>query len=315
MNELAQQLLIGLTNGMIFALVALGYSMVYGVLELINFAHGDLFMLCAFFALTLLGLCDAQALQGGALWAVLGGVALASAAFGAALNWCADRWVYRRLRQATKLAPLVSAIGMSFIFQNLGLFWGGLPMQVFGGGHAAAAPKSFPDLLGDVNLLGSTALRFTVKDAAVVGCAVVAMAVLVGVVRYSRLGRAMRATAQDPVAARLMGIDVDWVIGATFAVGGGLAGFAAVIYGLYVNTVSYQSGYQNGLYAFTAAVLGGIGNIVGAVLGGLLMGVVRALSDEYVGGQWQAAVLFGLLIVILVFRPAGLLGNPAREKV
>ena len=315
MTDLAQQLLIGLTNGMVFALIALGYSMVYGVLELINFAHGDLFMLSAFFALTLLGACNAQALQGGALLAALAGVALATALFGALLNWCVDRWVYRRLRHAAKLAPLVSAIGVSFIFQNLGLFWGGLPMQVFGGGRAAAAPKSFPDLLSNANLLGDLPLRFTHKDALVVGCALLAMAALIALVRYSKLGRAMRATAQDPVAARLMGIDVDRVIGATFALGGALAGFAAVIYGLYINTVSYQIGYQNGLYAFTAAVLGGIGNMAGAVLGGLLMGVVRALSDQYIGAQWQAAVLFGLLIVILVFRPAGLLGSHAREKV
>jgi branched-chain amino acid transport system permease protein len=125
----------------------------------------------------------------------------------------------------------------------------------------------------------------------------------------------MRATAQDPSAARLMGIDVDQVVGATFLIGGALAGFAAVIYSLYINTVHYQMGYQNGLYAFTAAVVGGIGNIPGAVLGGLLLGLVRAFSDQFIGAQWQPAVLFGILIVILVFRPAGLLGSTAREKV
>ena len=134
-------------------------------------------------------------------------------------------------------------------------------------------------------------------------------------VRHSELGKAMRATAQNPMAARLMGIDVDRVIGWTFAIGGALAGFAAVIYGLYINTINYQIGYQNGLYAFTAAVLGGIGNIPGAVLGGLVIGLVRAFSDQYIGAQWQPAVLFGILILILVFRPAGLLGAQTREKV
>jgi branched-chain amino acid transport system permease protein len=131
----------------------------------------------------------------------------------------------------------------------------------------------------------------------------------------TRLGKAMRATAQNPTAARLMGIDVDRVIGATFAIGGALAGYAAVVYGLYINTVNYQIGYQNGLYAFTAAVLGGIGNIPGAVLGGLVIGLVRAFSDHFIGAQWQPAVLFGILILILVFRPQGLLGANVREKV
>lgn len=316
MTAIIQQLLIGLTNGMVFALIALGYTMVYGILELINFAHGDLFMLASFLALTLIGLIGLQHATPAVTVLGLMGIVLVSALFAALLNWSVDRLVYKPLRNAPKLAPLVSAIGVSFIFQNLGLFWGGLPMGVFSGGTSAAAPKSFPDLISSRNLLGDGAsLRITPKDLVVIFSSLLIMACLYALVRFTRLGKAMRATAQNPMAARLMGIDVDRVIGATFLVGGALAGFAAVIYGLYINTINYQIGYQNGLYAFTAAVLGGIGNIPGAVLGGLVIGFVRAFSDQYIGAQWQPAVLFGMLILILIFRPSGLLGATSREKV
>jgi branched-chain amino acid transport system permease protein len=311
-----QQLLLGLTNGMVFALIALGYTMVYGILELINFAHGDLFMLASFLALTLVGLFGLGDASGGTLAVGLVGVIVVCALFAAGLNWAVDRVVYKPLRKAPKLAPLVSAIGVSFVFMNLGLFWGGLPMDEFGGGVAPAAPKSFPELLPNINLLGEDAtLRVTPKDLLVIVSSLVVMAALFWFVNRTKLGKAMRATAQNPVAARLMGIDVDKVIGATFLIGGALAGFAAVIYSLYINTINFQMGYQNGLYAFTAAVLGGIGNIRGAVLGGLVIGLLRAFSDQFIGAQWQPAILFGTLILILVFRPTGLLGSTAREKV
>jgi len=310
-----QQIILGLVNGMVFALIALGYTMVYGILELINFAHGDLFMLASFLALTLVGLLGLDAASGSLLWVAIPGIIVICVAFAGGLNWLVDRLVYRPLRGAPKLAALVSAIGVSFMFMNLGLFWGGVPMGVFGGGTAAAAPKGFPSLLPTTNLLGDSGLRITVKDMVVVVSSLAVMAGLFLFVNRTRLGKAMRATAQNPTAARLMGIDVDRVIGATFMMGGALAGFAAVIYGLYINTIHFQMGYQNGLYAFTAAVLGGIGNIPGAVLGGLLIGLLRALSDQYVGAQWQQAVLFGILIAILVFRPQGLFGSAAHDKV
>jgi branched-chain amino acid transport system permease protein len=301
---------------MVFALIALGYTMVYGILELINFAHGDLFMLASFLALTLVGALGLTGATGLTLAFGLLGIVVVCALFAAGLNWSVDRVVYKPLRNAPKLAPLVSAIGVSFIFMNLGLFWGGLPMDVFAGGVAAAAPKSFPELLPNINLLGEhAALRVTPKDLVVIFSSLAVMVALFLFVSRTKLGKAMRATAQNPTAARLMGIDVDRVIGSTFLIGGGLAGFAAVIYAIYINTINYQMGYQNGLYAFTAAVLGGIGNIPGAVLGGLVIGLVRAFSDQYIGAQWQPAVLFGILIVILVFRPAGLLGSSLREKV
>ncbi len=314
-ETIAQQLLLGLTNGMVFALVALGYTMVYGILEFINFAHGDVFMLSAFFALTLVGWFAVPGMDGAMLAGALLGIVVATTLFGAGVNWSVDRLVYKPLRKAPKLAPLVSAIGVSFVLQNVGLIWGALKMDVFGGGGQPAAPKSFPALLPTTNLLNSNTLTLQVKDVLVIAASLVIMAGLYLLVTRTKLGKAMRATAQDPQTARLMGIDVDAVIGATFLIGGGLAGFAAVVYALYINTVYYQMGYQNGLYAFTAAVVGGIGNIPGAVLGGLLLGLVRALSDQFIGAQWQPAVLFGILILILVFRPAGLLGSTAREKV
>jgi branched-chain amino acid transport system permease protein len=298
-----QQLLNGLTTGTLFALIAIGYTMVYGIIELINFAHGDLFMLGSFLALTIVSALHLdQAGPGGAT----AGVALTFVlcmVFCAGLNFLQDRIVYRPLRNAPKLTPLVSAIGVSFVFMGIGQIWKGV------------ADINFPDILPNKNLLGSSALRFTAKDLLVILVTVPLMAGLTLFVRFTKLGKAMRATAQNPVAARLMGIDVDRVIGWTFAIGGLLAGAASVIYGLTINTVSFQMGYQNGLYAFTAAVLGGIGNLPGAMLGGIVIGLVRSLGSQYVGEQWTSALVFAILILLLVFRPSGLLGARTREKV
>jgi branched-chain amino acid transport system permease protein len=305
-SELAifiQQVLNGLTTGTLFALIAIGYTMVYGIIELINFAHGDLFMLGSFLALTLVGWLGLVAASTFGIGAGLILVLLLTMTFCAALNVTVDRLVYRPLRNAPKLTPLVSAIGVSFVFMGIGQLWKGV------------ADIDFPTLLSNKNLLGSETIRFTIKDLMVYVVTVPLMVGLTVFVRYTRLGKAMRATAQNPVAARLMGIDSDRVIGATFAIGGALAGAASVIYGLHINTVSYQMGYQNGLYAFTAAVLGGIGNLPGAVLGGVVIGLVRSLGSQYVGEKWTSALVFAILIILLVFRPQGLLGARTREKV
>ena len=312
----AQQLVTGLSNGMIIALIAIGYTMVYGIIELINFAHGDLCTLGAFFALTLVGALGMEAWSG---FGGAGGVVLllvAAAVFCAALNWSVDRLIYRPLRSAPKLTLLVSAIGCSFILVNLALFWGGVPMKVFGGGVAAAAPKDFPALVGDGDVLPkSWNLNFTTSDLLVWCVTLPLMAGLTLLVRFTRLGKAMRAVAQNPTAASLMGIDVDRVIGAAFLIGGALGGFASVIYALYNNTISFQMGYRTGMDAFTAAVLGGIGSLPGAVVGGLLIGVARALSDGYIEARWTNSVVFAILIATLVFRPSGLLGAKLRDKV
>jgi branched-chain amino acid transport system permease protein len=301
-----QFLLLGLVIGSLYALIALGYTMVYGIIELINFAHGDLFMLGSFVALGVaiwpMGVTSADA-PTGAIVATVALMLLVTPLFCALLNVTVDRVVYRPLRQSPKLTVIVSAIGVSFIFMNIGLLWRG------------ATPVKFPDLISDVNLLEGTGLRFTWKDFLVVAVTVPTMIALTVFVRYTTLGKAMRATAQNPVAAQLMGINVHRVIAVTFALGGALAGVASVIYGLYIKAVDYQMGFQNGLYAFTAAVLGGVGNIPGAVLGGLLIGVVGELSKAYLGAKWSEAVIFGILIVVLLFRPTGLLGARTREKV
>jgi len=306
-----QQCLIGLTNGALIALVALGYTMVYGIIGLINFAHGDLIMLGACLALSLvaalgIGVADAGGMAAVGPTGTWLGIALLVGLCGlfcGGLNVAVDRIVYKPLRTAPKLAPLVSAIGVSFIFMNIGLFWLG------------PADRSFPELLPAANLLPGEGLQFTWKDllvVLVVGPLMVALSLLV---RTTKLGKAMRAVSQDQTAAALVGIDVDRVIAATFFIGGFLGGAASVIYGLYINTISFQMGFQNGLYAFTAAVLGGIGSIPGAVLGGIVIGLVRSLSSAYVGERWTGAIVFAILIVILVFRPEGLLGRRTKEKV
>lgn len=308
--EFLQQCINGLTFGALIALIALGYTMVYGIIGLINFAHGDLFMLGSFFALTLVGSLH---LEGASTAATVGGILLLlvlTPLFSAGLNLSVDRVVYKPLRKAPKLAPLVSAIGVSFSFMNIGQWWGG------------SADRDFPDLIERKNLLAGwplplhlNQLQFTLKDLLLLAVVTPTMIGLTLLVKRTQLGRAMRATSQDPVAARLMGIPVERVIGATFVIGGGLAGIASVIYGLYINTIQFQMGYKTGLYAFTAAVLGGIGNIPGAVLGGLVIGLVRSLGIGYVSQHWVDALIFGILIVILVFRPTGLLGERTREKV
>ena len=316
-----QQLITGFSNGMIIALIALGYTMVYGIIELINFAHGDLFMLGSFLALTIVGLIGSAA--GGEFVAspfLFAMLFLGVPAFCAGLNLLVDCLAYKPLRKAPRLAPLVSAIGVSFIFLNFGLFWGGLPLAVFDMGRTAAAPKDFPNLVPYQNLLSgvfgnTTALEFTLKDLMVVSITVPLMLLLSFFVKRTQTGRAMRAVAQSPLAAQLMGINVEWIIGLTFVIGGALAGVASVVYALYNNTIFFQMGFRVGVDAFAAAVVGGIGNLPGAVLGGILIGIIRAASDQYIATSWTNVVVFSILVLVLIFRPAGLLGANTREKV
>ena len=188
-------------------------------------------------------------------------------------------------------------------------------MKVFGLGRAAAAPKDFPVLVSNANLLGQSAVTFTVKDLMVFGVTLSLMALLTWFVKTTRAGKAMRAVAQDRLAAQLMGIPVDRVIGQTFLIGGGLAGVASVVFAIYNNTIYFQMGYRAGIDAFTAAVLGGIGSLPGAVLGGLVIGLARAFCDQYIETRWTNVLVFTVLILVLVFRPSGLLGARAKEKV
>jgi branched-chain amino acid transport system permease protein len=271
----------GLSNGAIWALIAIGYTLVYGIIELINFAHGDVFMIGSF---TSVG-----------LWAVLG-LGLTTGALGligglivtliiamlvtGSLNVLIERVAYRPLRNAPKLASLITAVGFSFILQNVGLLWRG------------GSPQSVPDLIHSQQTV------FTIGGVPILRGYILAFAVMIPLVfaltwfiSRTRAGRAMRATAQDPEAARLMGINV----------------------ALYETNIWYFQGFKAGLIAFTAAVMGGIGNVRGAVLGGLIIGVIQALADSRLGPQWTETVVFGYLIAIMVLRPRGLLGEETRE--
>jgi branched-chain amino acid transport system permease protein len=304
-HQFVQHCLDGLAVGSLVALVALGYTMVYGIIGLINFAHGDVFMLGALLAWTMLEAFGLGGASGGAMVAAgIGAILFAVPLLCAGLNVAIDRLVYRPLRSAPPLAPLVSAIGVSFILMNIGQFWAG------------EADRNVPAPFASQNLLGEdAAVQIRTVDALLFAVVVPLMILLTFLVQRTRLGRAMRAASQNRLAAQLMGVNVERVIAATFALGGALAGVGGFISVLYNPTVNFQMGYQNGLYAFTAAVLGGIGNIPGAVLGGLVIGLVRSLGTGYVGERWTGAIVFAILILILVFRPAGLLGRATKEKV
>jgi branched-chain amino acid transport system permease protein len=311
---LIQQTLVGLANGSIIAIIALGYTLVYGIIELINFAHADVFMLGAFMALTIFGALGVTRASDPLTTVIAILVAfLGSVLFCGVLNMSIERFAYRPLRNAPRLAPLISAIGVSFILQNVGLFWGGLRAIFPIMGINAAAPKSFPDLLPRTPLIEG-AITFTVKDAIVVATSVVLMVLLRFFVQNTKMGKAMRATAQNRDAAKIMGINVDHVIAITFLIGGALAGAAGLLVGLYNNTAVFTMGLTAGLRAFTAAVLGGIGNITGAMLGGLLIGLLSAFSDQYFSSRWTNAWVFAILVIILIFRPLGLLGEQGGEK-
>jgi branched-chain amino acid transport system permease protein len=316
-NLLMRQLVIGLTNGAYIALIALGYTMVYGIVELINFAHGDLYMLGAFFALSLIGLFGLTPETPMEMRIPLMLVILVlTMAFTATINVAVDRLVYRRLRgNLSRLAALISAVGVSFIFQNLGLLWGYIPVPGGVMGTNAVAPKSVPPLIPNTNLLaGIIDVRFTTRDLLMLITSVALLIALYLFVQRTKLGKAMRATAQDRDAASLMGIDVNRTIALAFLIGGAMAGAAGMLVGQYNGTVTFDMGFTAGLRSFTAAVLGGIGNIVGAMLGGILIGVISALSDQYISAKWTNAVVFGILVIVLVFRPTGLLGDNVQQK-
>jgi branched-chain amino acid transport system permease protein len=292
----------GLSNGTIWALIALGYTLVYGIIELINFAHGEVFMIGSFVSVSLwqsLGVTgDSPILT--IVLSILFGLAVAMIASGG-LNVMIERVAYKPLRNAPKLAPLITAIGMSFILQNVGLLW-------------RPTPDASPDLIGSQNTY-FTVLKVDIVHSDVFAV-VVTVPLLIGLlwfVNRTRYGKAMRATAQDPDAARLMGINVDRTISLTFLLGGLMAGAAGMIYALYNGTIQFNQGFTAGLIAFTAAVMGGIGNLKGAVVGGLIIGVIQSISDTHFGQVWTPAIVFGILILIMVFKPQGLFGEETRE--
>jgi branched-chain amino acid transport system permease protein len=312
MTLLLQELVVGITTGAIYALIALGYTMVYGIIELINFAHGDIFMIGTLISITifgLLGITNTSQPTGLTLAAVLIITCLGAMLVCAVLGVAIERVAYRPLRNAPRLAPLISAIGVSLILEDIGKLWKGVNFVSF--------PQIFPQInysLGGVSISSVNILVIVVSLVLMVG--------LQWMVTSTRIGRAMRAVAQDREAAALMGVNVDRIIAITFFIGAGLAGAAGFIYGLQYGSTIFIIGFQLGLIAFTAAVLGGIGNLVGAMLGGVLIGIIEALASlipdtvlPHGGAAWHQAIIFAILILILVFRPSGLLGQRAPEKV
>jgi branched-chain amino acid transport system permease protein len=303
LSRLGNNLVDGLSNGAIWALVAIGYTLVYGIVELINFAHGEVFMIGSFSAAGFFGFIGLTQ-DTSYLLLVLGLVltlVVAMLASGS-LNVMIERVAYRPLRNAPKLAPLITAVGFSFILQQVGLLWLG------------GSQEGITDLIRaqhDVFTIGGIVI--TNGDLLSIGVTIPLLLLMTAFIGRSRLGKAMRATAQDPEAARLMGINVDTTISLTFLLGGVLAGAAGLIYALYQTTIWYFQGFTAGLVAFTAAVMGGIGNLQGAVLGGFIIGFIQQMSDNRIGPEWTNVLVFAYLILIMVFKPSGLLGEQTRD--
>lgn len=301
MEQFFQQLTNGLAVGGIYALIALGYTMVYGVMKLINFAHGDLFTWGGYLGLTLLTSFLLQDRLG--VLAGIGILALMVMGLVGLMGVLLERAAYRPLREAPRLSAVVSALGASIFLQNALMLLYGAQFQVYPDG---ILPQSA------VNVLG---LQIPVVRILVLLASLVMMAVLYLFVQKTRIGTAIRAAAIDQGAARLMGIDVNRVVSIVFLIGPALGGSAGLLVGLYYGQVNFTMGWVYGMKAFTAAILGGIGNIPGAMVGGLLLGVVEALGAAYLSIAWKDAIAFCVLILILIVRPTGLLGERVAEKV
>jgi branched-chain amino acid transport system permease protein len=315
-----QLLIVGIASGALIALIALGYTLVYGIVELINFAHGEVFMMGAFFAITIVSLSGVT--NKAPIFGILGVAVVAligAMAFSAALNFTIDRFAYRRLRNAPRLAPLITAIGVSFILQNIGIYWKG--------SNPISPAPLVPVKYRTYNVLNEwfglhTTVRLRPLDLFVIGVTVPLLLGLTWFIYRTRTGKAMRATAQDREASALMGIDVNRTISVAFIIGGALAGAGGMIAAYYNNTAWFHMGFRYGLFAFTAAVLGGIGNLAGAVVAGFMIGIIWQMSDGFVakyyrgwGPQWTTTVIFGVLVLVMVFRPTGLFGEQTADKV
>ncbi len=306
METFIQQIINGLVLGSMYALVALGYTMVYGIINLINFAHGEVLMFGALTSWTVVTLLVDSGLPGWALMLISMGAAVVVCA---ALNFTIEKLAYRPLRSAPRLAPLITAMGMSLLLQTIAMIiW-------------KPNPKPYPQLLPSEPIdLGGPVI--TVTQILILGVTAIVLAILMYIVNRTKLGRAMRATAENPRVAALMGVKPDVVISATFIIGAVLAAVAGIMWAANYGTVQHTMGFLPGLKAFTAAVLGGIGNLAGAVVGGLLLGLVEALGAGYLGaltggvlGSHYADIFaFVALILVLTLRPQGLLGERVADR-
>ena len=293
-----QQLANGLTLGAIYALIALGYTMIYGVIQLINFAHGEVFIVGACLALTVVLMVGANILPWWLLIVVMGAVALGGCAL---LGLGVERLAYRPIRQAPRLNALITAIGMSFALQNL--------LMLLYGPNDRRFPNPLPMLRWDIGGVSVTLMQVVVWLMS--GLFMVGLQLLV---TRTKLGMAMRATSQDLNACALLGIPVDRIIAMTFVIGSVLAAVGGMLFGLHYGTINFHDGYMVGLKAFTAAVLGGIGNIPGAMVGGIVLGLLEGLGAGYLSSQWKNVFAFVILVVLLLFKPTGLLGERVADR-
>ena len=304
MNYFLQQLVNGISLGAVYGLIAIGYTIVYGIIGMINFAHGDIYMVGAF--VSLVGFLLMAVLGINSVPLAIALVLVLAVAFTAAYGWAVERIAYLPLRGSTRLAPLISAIGVSIVLQNY--------VQLAQG---ARSKPIAPMVTGTLTVLsgGDIPVTISVMQIVIVVLTVALMAGFTYVIRATPLGRAQRATEQDMTMAALLGVNVDRTISTAFVIGASLAAVAGLMVTLYYGVIDFYMGFVAGIKAFTAAVLGGIGSIPGAMLGGLVIGIVEVLWSGYFSAAYKDVAVFGILILVLILRPEGLLGQPAVEKV
>ncbi|MCC6779536.1 MAG: branched-chain amino acid ABC transporter permease LivH [Hyphomicrobiales bacterium] len=306
MDVFAQQLINGITLGSIYGLIALGYTMVFGIIGMVNFAHGDVFMVSAFIALVTFLLLTTWIGIGSVMLALLI-VLIVSMLLTSLVNWTIERVAYRPLRGSFRLAPLISAIGMSIVLMNF--------VQVAQGPRVKSIPPMFNEVIVLTTDSGGQGVTISYKQIAVWLVTAVLLAAFWFVVSKTALGRAQRACEQDQKMAALLGIDVDRTISITFIIAAALAAVAGTMYLVYYGVVSFADGFVPGVKAFTAAVLGGIGSLPGAVLGGLLIGLIETLWSAYFSTDYKDVAAFSILAITMIFLPQGILGRPDVEKV
>lgn len=296
-----QQLINGLTVGSVYALIALGYTMVYGVLGLINFAHGEIYMIGAYLGVIFFGIFTAVGLTAKSLPLSIVLTFVMAIVYSSAYGYTVEKLAYRPLRHAPRLSPLITALGMSIFLQNYVMLSQG------------ARDKVFPSVLSGGIDMGSVTVSYL--QMFIVLISLILMVVLHLFINRTRLGTAMRATSQDKKMASLLGINVDRVISATFIIGSGLAAAGGVMIAMHYGLINFYMGYVAGLKAFTAAVLGGIGSIPGAMLGGIVLGLIESFGAGYISAEYKDVFAFAILIIVLLFKPSGLLGKSLQEKV
>lgn len=301
MELFLQQLANGLTIGMVYALIALGYTMVYGVMQLINFAHGEIFMVGAYLALTMIGVFSSFFPQA-PFWVIIPSLFLFAMLGAALLGATIEKVAYKPLRGAPKLTVLITSIGVSFFLQNA-------VMLIYG-----SKEQNIPEVIPNIRwMLGP--VSFSLMQLVIFVVSIGLMFLLTWFVKSTKTGKAMRATSENPEAAHLVGISVNRIIRVTFLLGSALAAVAGSLFGLYYGSVNFHDGYLAGLKAFTAAVFGGIGSIPGAMLGGILLGVFEGLGAGYLSSEWKDVFAFVLLGAVLIFKPSGILGENLPDKV